>query len=148
MIDVNHILLFLAIASPLVLLARSWRLRTNSSRAWKIAAAIVLAAACFFWVIAPGSAGFIGGAIWFLFLLAPIISQRKINQLVLQQRFRGAHRLAVLVRCLHPSDGSRGQPQFIRAMELWRQGKAAEALSLLAPRRGRLKASLVSELPR
>ena len=135
MIDVNHILLFLAIASPLVLLARSWRLRTNSSRAWKIAAAIVLAAACFFWVIAPGSAGFIGGAIWFLFLLVPIISQRKINQLVLQQRFRAACRLAVLVRCLHPSDGSRGQPQFIRAMELWRQGKAAEALSLLAPLR-------------
>jgi len=135
MIDVNHILLFLAIASPLVLLARSWRLRTNSTRAWKIAAAIVLAAVCFFWVIAPGSAGFIGGAIWFLFLLVPIISQRKINQLVLQQRFRAAHRLAILVRCLHPSDDSHGQPQFIRAMELWRQGKATEALSLLAPLR-------------
>ena len=135
MIDVNHILLFLAIASPLVLLARSWRLRTNSTRAWKIAAAIVLAAVCFFWVITPGSAGFIGGAIWFLFLLVPIISQRKINQLVLQQRFRAAHRLAILVCCLHPSDDSRGQPQFIRAMELWRQGKATEALSLLAPLR-------------
>ena len=58
--DLNHILLFIACVSPLVLLAQAWR-RGGLNRAWRLAAFAVLAVTGVSWLLEPDTAGFVGG---------------------------------------------------------------------------------------
>ena len=51
MIDLNHILLFVAVVSPLILLARIGRLRNPQNHGWRIAALIVLASCGATWLV-------------------------------------------------------------------------------------------------
>ena len=66
MVDLNHILLFLAVVSPLAVLARSWRLHSGHD-GWRIAAGVVLGITGFAWMIARNQAGYIGAGAWFGF---------------------------------------------------------------------------------
>lgn len=102
MIDLNHILLFIALASPSILLARIWRLRNARNRGWQIAAVVVLAGSGLAWFLVPSLAGFIGGTLWCLLLLVPSVLERKIDELLLAQRGTAAWRLALVRRILHP----------------------------------------------
>ena len=135
MIDLNHILLFIAIVSPLVLLARFWRMRTARQRGWKIAAALVLGGAGFSWALVPSIAGFIGGTLWCLLLLVPSISERSIDGLVLEKRFGRARNLALVRRIFHPWDDSPYRPSLLRCLQLARDGRMNAALDQLATER-------------
>ena len=135
MIDLNHILLFIAIVSPLILLARIARLRNPRNRGWRIAAVIVLAASALSWLFFPSIAGFVGGTFWCLLLLIPSVSERKIDELLLAQRFAGARRLAVVRRILHPWEDSPHRPSLLRDLELASAGRLDLALDRLAQER-------------
>src|SRR2546423_7199604 len=73
-VDLNHIFLFLAVISPLVVLARAWR-PGPLYRGWRIAALVVLIISVVAWILTPRAAGYIGGfglvgvfffsAVWF-----------------------------------------------------------------------------------
>jgi hypothetical protein len=71
LIDLNHILLFVAVVSPLILLARIARLRNPQNHGWRIAALIVLAGCVAAWLVLPAVAGIISGILWCLLLLIP-----------------------------------------------------------------------------
>jgi rhomboid protease GluP len=134
MIDLNHILLFIACVSPLVLLAQTWR-RGGLDRGWRIAAFAVLLVTGVSWILKPDSAGFVGGGAWLVLMLVPLLGLRKAAELVAQQRYASAWRLARALRFLHPADGLLEQSDLLRALEFAQRGDFASALALLGPLR-------------
>lgn len=131
MIDLNHLLLFIALVSPVVLLARTWR-PSEAHRGWRIAALAVLIVTIGAWFIARPSAGFVGGGAWLLLLLLPAIGLKQIAELTARHHFRAAHWLARGVGFLHPARGLREQTDVLRALELAQKGRGDEATRLLA----------------
>ena len=129
--DINHILLFVAFLSPIVLLARSQR-AAAMHRGWRRAALIVLIVTATAWFVFPRQAGFIGGGAWFALLLLPAILSRKISDLTLRERFASARQLAAILRCLHPTDEIRKEQQLLRALQIAQRGDTSRALNLLA----------------
>lgn len=135
LIDLNHILLFLAVASSLILLARLVRLRRDRPAGWMTASVLVLASCGISYLFAPALAGYIGGFFWALLLLFPSFAERKIGQLLLEKRYAAARNLAVVRRALHPWDDSPHLPALLRALELAQRGKLSTALDQLAAQR-------------
>jgi membrane associated rhomboid family serine protease len=123
-VDLNHIFLFVAVISPLLVLARAWR-PGGVFRGWRVAAVIVLAITGIAWVLAPKSAGYIGGGAWFALLFLPAIGLRKASYLAAQGRYGSARRLASALQFLHPTTQLRDQLQFFRTLEM-RHGPAAD----------------------
>jgi len=152
LIDLNHILLFVALVSPLILLARIARLRNPQNHGWRIAALIVLTGCVVAWLVVPAVAGVISGTLWCLLLLIPSVSDRKIEDLVLTGRFSDARRLAVVRRALHPWEDSPYQPALLRCLEQASAGRLDLTLDRLAIEReeitpaGRFAAALTFAL--
>jgi len=122
-VDLNHIFLFIAIISPLLVLARAWR-PGGVVRGWRVAATIVLVITGIAWYVVPTSAGYIGGGAWFALLFLPTIGLRKASQLAAQGRYESARRLATALQFLHPTPQLRDQVRVFRALEM-RHGAAA-----------------------
>ncbi|MEO7166139.1 MAG: rhomboid family intramembrane serine protease [Spartobacteria bacterium] len=135
MLDLNHILLFIAVVSPLILLVRIARLKNVRNHGWRIAAVVVLAACALAWLVYPSFAGFIGGTFWGLFLLAPSLAERRIDGLLLAQHFARARRLAFVRHLLHPWNDTPYRPSLLRCLELASTGRLDRALDQLARER-------------
>jgi len=135
LIDLNHILLFIAIVSPLILLGRIARRRDARNRGWRFAAIIVLVATALAYFFVPGFAGFIGGTSWLLLLVIPSLAERKIDELFLTQRFGAARRLAIVRHILHPWADSPHRPSLYYDLEVARAGRLDLALDRLAQER-------------
>jgi rhomboid protease GluP len=133
-LDLNHILLFIACISPLLLLAQTWR-RGGLNRGWRLAALAVLLVTGAAWILRPDTAGFVGGGAWFVLLVAPLFGLRKTAELVAQQRYASAGRLARALRFLHPADGLFERSRLLRALEFAQRGEFASAHTLLGPLR-------------
>ena len=116
MVDLNHIFLFVAVVSPLVVLARAWR-PGGTYRGWRIAALVVLAMTGAAWLFFREQAGYIGGGAWFAFLFLPAIALRKVTELAARQRYKAARRLAMAVQILHPNAELREQIASFRVLE-------------------------------
>ena len=101
-LNLNHIFLFLALVSPLLVLARAWR-PSAPYRGWRLAAVIVLAVTAVAWFLWPNASGYIGGTAWFLLLFLPAIGLRKITQLAAQGDYESAGRLGAALQILHPT---------------------------------------------
>jgi membrane associated rhomboid family serine protease len=116
-VDLNHICLFIAVTSPIVVLAYTSR-TAGTIPGWRLAAVIVLAITGIAWVVAPKSAGFIGGGAWFVVLFLPAIGLRKASQLAAQGRYESARRLASVLQFLHPTVQLRDQVRIFRTLEM------------------------------
>lgn len=114
--NLNHIFLFLAIVSPLLVLARAWR-PGGPYHGWRLAAVIVLAMTGVAWVLWRDFAGYVGGGAWFLLLFLPAIGLRKMTQLATERNYEGAAKLGTTLRILHPSRELRDQVQLLRQLE-------------------------------
>src|SRR5450755_2791927 len=104
MIDLNPLLLFIAFASPLILLART-RQRSETNRGWRLASLAVLIVTAVSFLLAPRNAGFIGGGAWLVLLFVPAIGLRKGAELATRRKFGAARRLISLLRVIHPAAG-------------------------------------------
>jgi rhomboid protease GluP len=133
-IDLNHILLFIACISPLIMLGQTFR-RDGHFRAWRLASLAVLLVTAGAWLINADTAGFVGGGAWLALLLVPSIGIRKISELASVQRYAAARRWLGPMRLLHPSGALRGQSELFRALELAQTGDLSAALAVLAPLR-------------
>ncbi len=116
MIDLNHILLFLAIVSPLAVLARTWR-PGPAYRGWRMAAIIVLVVTGIAWLLFRANAGYIGGGAWLALLFLPAVGVRRVTELIARQRYKSARKLASSLQILHPSSELRDQIQWLRSLE-------------------------------
>ena len=117
MFELNRLLLFISVVSPIVLLARTWKSR-EGNRAWRLAALAVLIVTIAAWLLARSSAGFVAGGAWLALLLLPALGLRRIAELSARQKFGKARRLASLVRWFHPARGLRQQTRVLRALDL------------------------------
>ncbi len=135
MIDLNHILLFLAVVSPLILLARIATRRDRRNSGWAVAALLVLAGAGLAWLAAPAWAGYLGGTLWFLLLVLPSLAEKKIAERWFAQRLPDARRLAVVRQIVHPWADSSYRPSLFHSLELARDGRLDLALDHLAAER-------------
>jgi rhomboid protease GluP len=133
-LDLNHILLFIACISPLVLLAQTWR-SGSLHRAWRLASCAVLLVAAITWLARPDIAGFISGGAWLALLVAPALGLRKIAEFASAHRYAHARRVARALLFLHPAGALRAQAELLRALELAQRGDFSTALARLAPLR-------------
>jgi membrane associated rhomboid family serine protease len=115
-LNLNHIFLFLAIVSPLLVLARGWR-PSAPYHGWRLAAVVVLAVTAVAWLLWPNVSGYVGGAAWFLLLFLPAIGLRKITQLAAQGRYESAGRLGAALQVLHPTAELREQVRLFRQLK-------------------------------
>ena len=114
--DLNHIFFFLAIVSPLLVLARAWR-PAAPYYGWRLAAFIVLAVAAVAWILCPAAAGYIGGLAWLLLLFVPAVGLRKVAQLAAAGDYQAAGRLGAGLQILHPSAELREQVRLFRRLQ-------------------------------
>jgi membrane associated rhomboid family serine protease len=115
-VNLNHIFLFLAVISSLLVLARSWR-PGGPHRSWRIAALVVLAITSIAWLFWRDAAGYFGGGAWFVLLFLPTIGLRKMNDLAAQRNYRSARKLGVALQILHPTSEMRSQLQLLCQLE-------------------------------
>jgi membrane associated rhomboid family serine protease len=115
-VDLNHILLFLAVISSLLVLARAWR-PGAPYHGWRIAGLIVLAITCVAWIFLRTAAGYIGGIAWFALLFLPAIGLRKMTELAAKGDYKSARKLGTILQTLHPSAELRDQVQLFRHLE-------------------------------
>jgi membrane associated rhomboid family serine protease len=114
--NLNHILLFLAIVSPLLVLARAWRPNTPY-HGWRVAALVVLVVTAVAWLFWSNVSGYIGGTAWFFLLFLPAIGLRKITQLAAQGDYESAGRLGAALQILHPTAELREQVRLFRHLK-------------------------------
>ena len=124
--NLNHIFLFLAVISPLLVLARAWR-PGPIYRGWRVAALVVLVITGVTWIFFRSAAGYIGGGAWFAFLFLPAIGLRKVTELAARQDYRSARKLAAVLQILHPSAELREQVQLFRHLESHQNDRAGLA---------------------
>ena len=122
--DLNHILLFLAVISPLLVLARAWR-PGGPYHGWRIAALVVLGITGTAWIFGRAAAGYIGGAAWFALLFIPAIGLRKMTELAARQNYKPARKLGQALQIFHPSAELREQINLFRALESRQPGAFA-----------------------
>jgi membrane associated rhomboid family serine protease len=115
-LNLNHILLFLAIVSPLLVLARGWR-PSAPYHGWRGAALVVLAVTAVAWLLWVDISGYVGGGAWFLLLVLPAIGLRKITQLAAQGDYKSAGRLGAALQILHPTAELREQVRLFRRLK-------------------------------
>jgi len=126
-VDLNHIFLFIAVISPLLVLARAWR-PGGIFRGWRIAAIIVLGITGAAWLFFREYAGYMGGGAWFTLLFLPAVGLRRASQLAAQGRYESARRLTALLHFLHPTAQLRDQLQLFQSLEL--QGRAVDQIEI------------------
>lgn len=114
--DLNWILLFVALISPLLVLAKAWQ-PGEIYRGWRLAAVAVLAITGLAWIFVRNVAGYIGGGAWFVLLFIPAVGLRKMTELAAQQRYAAARRLALVLQIFHPSAELRRQIELFRQLE-------------------------------
>ena len=122
--DLNHILLFLAVVSPLLVLARAWRPGGGAYRGWRVAAVVVFALTSISWITLRGAAGYIGGAAWFALLFLPAIGLRKMTELAARGDYKSARKLGAALQILHPSAELREQLRLFRHLESRQNNRA------------------------
>ena len=114
--DLNHVFLFLAVVSPLLVLARAWRPGGPYS-GWRIAALIVLVITGLAWMYSRAAAGYIGGGAWFALLFLPAIGLRKMTELAARGDYKSARKLGAALQILHPSAELREQVRLFHHLE-------------------------------
>lgn len=115
--ELNQILLFLAVATPLLILARAWR-PGGIFRGWRISAVIVLAITGVTWLFFRDYAGYVGGGAWFALLFLPMVGLRRASQLAAEGRYESAARVTRALRILHPTSQLQEQLETLRALQI------------------------------
>jgi membrane associated rhomboid family serine protease len=122
-VELNHIFLFLAVVSPLLVLARAWR--PGGTRGWRIAALVVLLITGLAWMFWRAAAGYIGGGAWFALLFLPAIGSRKMTEFAARGNYKSARKLGVALQVLHPSAELREQVRLFHHLESRQNHRAA-----------------------
>jgi len=141
--DLNHIFLFLAVISSLLVLARAWRPHTPY-HGWRVGALIVLAITCVAWLFLRTAAGYIGGIAWFALLFLPAIGLRKVTERAARGDYRSAAKLGAILQILHPTAELRDQVRLFRHLESRQTQRVAFGS---APLRERVRHSQLRSAP-
>lgn len=129
--DLNYFLLWLIAFWCILILIWLTRLPFSQIRGWVIVTGLILAVTVWMIFVNGRIAGLIGGTLWGIFILVPLMGMRKATQLISQGRYDEARKLMTSLRWLHPADGWLQQPEILRALEMGQRGEMAEAFQIL-----------------
>jgi rhomboid protease GluP len=106
-------------------------LRSPYHRGWSVVSGCILAVTASLASVAPNLAIAIGGSLWGILILLPLLGSARVNKLMYQQRYRDARQLAVCLCWLHPADGWLEQPKLLFALEMGQRGAMKDAIACL-----------------
>src|SRR6478672_11635646 len=129
--DLNHFLLWFVGISCGFLLLRAVRLPLASSLGWIVVCSGILIITAVMFHLAPAISGFVGGSLWAILMLLPLMGMKIVNQLFYQERYAQASQLAAIIRWLHPADGWLEQPVLLKALSMGQRGEMEQAMQLL-----------------
>jgi len=129
--NLNDLLLWFVSVSCISILLRASRSLTDRNRGWAGLSGLLLGITALAFYRIPSQAGLIGGSIWFVLILLPMVGNRWVNGLIYQERYGAASRLAGVLGWLHPMDGWREYPKLLSAIALAQRGKLEEGIALL-----------------
>jgi len=119
--DVNYVLAWMTGASCAFMLFGLLKSPARP-RGWVGVNMLILAAMGGVWLLEPGIAGYVGGGLWAVLVLAPMLMSQAISQASMRQQFTRAVRLSTMSRLLHPWDGHWEMPAFFTALAAERRG--------------------------
>jgi rhomboid protease GluP len=130
--DLNRLLIWLVCISCLTNLLSGLR-RYQSARGWVLVSGLILGLMASLWHHQPQSAGLLGGGVWAIFVLLPLMCLRRSQALAAQYQFQSAHQWAMFGCFFHPLDGWWVYSDYLRALALAQSGqeKAIEQLNQL-----------------
>lgn len=136
LMDINQLLLWIVCTSCILNIIVGIRRASISDsavyiRSWMIVSGLVLATTGVLYVLTPENAGWIGGGLWGLLILMPILGFRLMNQLAYQERFGAASRLGKLLCWLHPAQNWRQFAELLDTLEQLKQGSTVEATAII-----------------
>lgn len=129
--DINNLLIWIVCLSCVTTTISAVRSSANNNRGWIFVSIFIFVVTAVTSYLIPNLGGLVGGCFWVIFILIPNILNRNVNQLVAQQRYHQASKLAKFVAWLHPADGLRSKPELLRALDLGQRGAIAEAVTIL-----------------
>jgi rhomboid protease GluP len=93
--DLNHFLLWFVGISCGFLLLRAVRLPLASSLGWIVVCSGILIITAVMFYLAPAISGFVGGSLWAILMLLPLMGMKIVNQLFYQERYAQASKSVV-----------------------------------------------------
>ncbi|MBO9999731.1 MAG: rhomboid family intramembrane serine protease [Cyanobacteria bacterium SID2] len=100
---------------------------------WSIVSGGILAITGLLLVVRPQLAAGVGGTLWMVFVLFPILGLRRVNALFREERYQAASQLATAIAGLHPADGWFDRVGVLRALSVAKGGDIEKARSMLKP---------------
>lgn len=131
--DLNQLLIWTIGFWCILLLVWLFRLPFSYLRGWVGVTVLIITVTAGMLYVYPSIAGLVGGSLWLLFVVLPMIGMRKVTQLIYARRYGEARKLSAKVRWLHPVDGWVEQPEILRALEMGQRGEMAAAFQILKP---------------
>jgi rhomboid protease GluP len=119
--DLNHLLTWFVCISCTANLIRGLQ-HYRTAGGWAIISGLILGFTLALWLCQPQIAGLLGGIVWAIFIVLPLISFRRTQALASQYQFEAATRWATLGRLCHPFDGWWIYPSYLRALSLAQAG--------------------------
>jgi rhomboid protease GluP len=129
--NLNQLLVWMVGLSCGIFLFQTLRVSNARAHGWTVVCAAILALVGILLYVQPDRAGWIGGLLWLIFFVAPLVASRRVNQLFCQEQYERAFRLARLVCWLHPADGWREQAELLQAVALSQTGQFDRAVEIL-----------------
>ncbi|HEY9849791.1 MAG TPA: rhomboid family intramembrane serine protease [Leptolyngbyaceae cyanobacterium] len=129
--DLNYFLLWVIIFWCILMVIWLIRLPFSQIRGWVIVTGLIVAVTIWTIFVNGSIAGLVGGALWGIFILVPLMGMRKATQLISHGRYGEARKLMKSLRWLHPADGWLQQPEILRALEMGQRGEITEAFQIL-----------------
>jgi rhomboid protease GluP len=115
-------ILFYGVRLPSAYRSYMWR--------WMAVAASVVAVTALMSAMKFPNAGIIGGCLWLLLIVFPLVISKRFNRQVNSQDFAGAIKTSIFLRWLYPNNWQE-QIELLRALELAKIGSVAEANAIL-----------------
>ena len=100
-------------------------------RNWILVSGFVLLATAIFYFLTPTNAGWLGGGLWGVLMLVPILGFRIMHQLALEERFGAASRLGTFLCWLHPAHSWRQYSELLWALEMFKQGASDRGTAII-----------------
>jgi rhomboid protease GluP len=131
----NHIIVWTVCLSSIALLIRSIRVSKGRDRGWIIICLGILTLTIATHLSGLAWSGAIGGGLWLLLIVLPLVGMRRLTQHLVQYRFEDAKKWAIALSWLHPADGWPDQVPILQALILAQQGQHHDALELIEQHR-------------
>jgi rhomboid protease GluP len=133
--DINIILTWFVLFSCVLFISYQTRLIrkreiTDKFTGWFFVYSAIFVITVISIIFVPGKAGYIGGALWFIFVLIPMLGELFVQRFSLKEEYEKALVISKITSFLHPADSIKDGRELTRALLLIREGEieAAEGL--------------------